>query len=167
MNMTILEIDGQDKVGKDTVLRYIELLSNYKYVIKSRGILSQLVYNDKFGRLYNYSLCYKPFVVLLTADTTDLYVRHRIAHEPKSNIVKDSEAFLAYADMLRKKGVQVVEFDTSKATAIQIAKDVIWLFENYAKAQECVTEPIALDNLHIYDNFDISDDVKYEGVKYE
>ena len=53
MNMTILEIDGQDKVGKDTVLRYIELLSNYKYVIKSRGILSQLVYNDKFNRQYD------------------------------------------------------------------------------------------------------------------
>lgn len=167
MNMTILEIDGQDKVGKDTVLRYIELLSNYKYVIKSRGILSQLVYNDKFNRQYDYSLCYKPFVVLLTADAVDLHVRHKIAKEPKSNIAKDAEAFSAYANMLRRKGIQVIEFNTSKVNAMQIAKDVIWLFESYSEKQECLVEPIALDNLHIYDDSDISDDVKYEGIKYE
>lgn len=167
MNMTILEIDGQDKVGKDTVLRYIELLSNYKYVIKSRGILSQLVYNDKFNRQYDYSLYYKPFVVLLTADPVDLHVRHKIAKEPKSNIAKDAEAFSAYANLLRRKGIRVVEFNTSEISAMQIAKEAILLFEMYAKTQECLIEPIALDNLHIYDDSDISDDVKYEGIKYE
>ena len=167
MNMTILEIDGQDKVGKDTVLRYIELLSNYKYVIKSRGILSQLVYNDKFNRQYDYSLYYRPFVVLLTADPVDLHVRHKIANEPKSNIAKDAEAFSAYANLLRKKDIRVVEFNTSEISAMQIAKEAILLFEMYAKTQKCLVEPIALDNLHIYDDSDISDDVKYEGIKYE
>ena len=65
---TALEIEGFDKTGKDTVARYIEQLGGYKYTINVRGLLTQLVYNDKFNRNNEYLLTYKPLIILLSTD---------------------------------------------------------------------------------------------------
>ena len=61
-------IEGPDKVGKDSLIEYIHTLSNFRYCINSRGILSQLVYNDKYHRHNTYTLSYKPLIIFLTAD---------------------------------------------------------------------------------------------------
>lgn len=165
MNTVIIEIDGQDKVGKDVLHRYIEQLSNYKYIINSRGILTQLVYSDKFKRPYEYELTYKPFVVLLTADHRDLEIRCRINNEPKCNFEKDEYAFNYYADLLMNKGVAVVRYNTSKMTMLQIAEQVLRLYERYIENTSLLLEPLKLSTADIYDADDLKDeDVFYGGL---
>ena len=56
INNIAIEIEGIDKAGKDTILNNIAIIGNYKYTLNSRGILSQLVYNEKFNRNYDYIL---------------------------------------------------------------------------------------------------------------
>lgn len=166
MLANIIEIDGQDKTGKDVLHRYIEQLSNYKYIINSRGILTQLVYSDKFKRNYKYSLSYVPFIVLLTADDCDLEIRCRISNEPKCNFTKDREAFKFYADKLRSEGITVLEFNTSNMTMINIAKEVIKFYEHTndnALAESKL--PLKLESYDFYSSEDIKDeDVFYGGL---
>ena len=49
-----IEIDGIDKTGKDTLWHYIDYMSGRKYVINSRGIISQVAYSCLYDRKYTY-----------------------------------------------------------------------------------------------------------------
>ena len=73
-----IEIDGTDKTGKDTLLQYLCYLSDYKYSINSRGILSQLVYTKKYNRDYNFDLSNfnkNKIIIWLYANEEDLKIR--------------------------------------------------------------------------------------------
>lgn len=161
MYTTIIELEGTDKVGKSTMHSYLGKLGHYKYLINDRGILTQLVYRDKFKRNVEYKLTYIPLIVLLEVDEDDFKVRCSINNEPTINFVKDKLAFNAYACYLESLGIPVLRFNTSKQTPYSIAKEIL----NYTENDKGLTlaDPITLDNLNLYTAEDLVDeDIFYE-----
>lgn len=121
-----IEIEGHDKNGKDTIHKYIEQLGGYKYTLNVRGILTQLVYNDKFSRDNEYLMTYKPLIILLSTHPEDVEIRCRMTSEPKINVEKDSEVYEYYAKTLEELGAAVVwRYNTSEMTPYQVGKDII------------------------------------------
>lgn len=125
----IIEIEGIDKTGKDLVKAYITLLSDYKYIVQSRGLLSNMVYAEKYGRDYDYSLMYRPIIVYLEADEEDRRVRCILTSEPNINADVDKRLFNKYKTKLRESGITIYEFNTTHQTPYQIATQVLELIE--------------------------------------
>ena len=125
----IIEIEGIDKTGKDLVKAYITLLSDYKYIVQSRGLLSNMVYAEKYGRDYDYSLMYRPIVVYLDVDEEDRRVRCVLTNEPNINADADKRLFNKYKTKLRESGITIYEFNTTHQTPYQIATQVLELIE--------------------------------------
>ena len=121
-----IEIEGHDKNGKDTIHKYIEQLGGYKYTLNVRGILTQLVYNDKFSRDNEYLMTYKPLIILLSTHPQDVEIRCRMTREPKINVEKDTEVYEYYAKTLEDLGAAIVwRYNTSEMTPYQVGKDII------------------------------------------
>lgn len=163
VNNIAIEIEGMDKTGKDTLASYIGLLANYAYTINVRGVLTQLVYNDKFGRDNTYVLPYKPFIIFLDVDNTDHAVRCVAAHEPKINIDKDRIVYNKYIELLKSKGITVLSYNTSDMTPYRIAQDVIKHLKEINIDDYICTEPMSFDSLHSYTD----EDLKNEDVFYK
>lgn len=125
----IIDIEGIDKTGKDLIRQYITILSNYKYVVRARGILSNMVYAEKYGRDYDYSLMYRPIIVYLDADKEDRRVRCILTNEPSINADADKRLFNKYKTKLRESGITIYEFNTTHQTPYQIATQVLELIE--------------------------------------
>ena len=121
----IIEIEGIDKTGKDLIKAYITQLSNYKYIVQSRGLLSNMVYAEKYSRDYDYTLMYRPIVVYLDVDEEDRHVRCLISNEPTINAESDKRLFNKYKKKLIEKGIAVLEFNTTEQTPYSIAKQVL------------------------------------------
>lgn len=158
-----IEIEGVDKSGKDTIGPYITTITNYAYMVNIRGTLSQLVYNDKFGRNIEYLLVHKPLIVFLDVDTNDHAIRCTINHEPKINIDKDREAYYKYIEVLEKLGITVLKFNTSEMTPMQIATVVNEYLKTTKVEDYLIPEPIRVKSLNFY----TKDDLKNEEVFYE
>lgn len=128
----ILTIDGADRTGKNTIHRYIAELSNHKYVITDRGILTQIVYSYKYQRGYDYDLdLYKNNIIIyLTADERDLEIRSKITNEPEFDIKKDLQLFNDFKNFLISKGFIVLQYNTSVMTPYQIAMAVVTELSN-------------------------------------
>ena len=120
----IVTIEGVDKTGKNLLHKYLEILTNYRYVITDRGILTQLVYNTIYNRQVEYNVKqYKnQVIVLLYADLQDLVIRHKLTDEPHINIENHTLLFDVYANKLKSLGFTVIKFNTSKMTPYAIAK---------------------------------------------
>lgn len=121
----LIEVEGIDKCGKDLVKTYITQLSNYKYIVQARGILSNMVYAEKYNRNYNYNLQYKPIIIYLNVEKDDWEIRCNMTNEPKINYDKDKQLFDKYISILGSQGVTILEYNTSKETPIQIAKSIL------------------------------------------
>lgn len=124
-----IEIEGVDKTGKDLIVGYIDRLSNRRYVVNARGLLSMMVYSDIYNRGYDYSKELEDnkntLVVYLKADIEDLQIRHKLSNEPKIDIERDMKVFDDYVEVFLEKGIRVLKFDTSKETPYSIAKAVL------------------------------------------
>ena len=125
MKVYPIEIEGIDKTGKNLLVSYINHLSEYKYVIHDRGILSCMVYAEKYNRNYNYDLQYKPIIIYLTADKADWQIRCKVTRETESDYDVDKALFNKYKKILEDKGIIIIEYNTSIMTPYQIAKDFI------------------------------------------
>ena len=127
MIRTRVQIDGVDKTGKDMLVKYITRMSNHKYVIQARGIVSQIAYSKIYGRKYDYDLrnYENDVIVLLTGDIEDLEIRHKITNEPKIDIERDLKVFGEVAEDLCRKGLTVYQANTSHLTPYELAKMVI------------------------------------------
>lgn len=160
-----IEIEGHDKNGKDTIAKYIEQLGNYAYTLNVRGLLTQLVYNDKFSRDNEYLMTYKPLIILLKSEPEDVEIRCRMTKEPKINTVKDTEVYEYYANELEKLGAAIVwRYNTSEMTPYQIGKDIIKRLkdirpENFILVKD---EFIVIPSLNKYKE----EDLKNEDVFY-
>lgn len=166
---TAIEIEGPDKTGKDTIAKYIEQLGNYAYNINVRGILTQLVYNDKFKRGYLYNIMYKPIIILLIVNEVDSEIRCRMNGEPKINLNKDIEVYVHYAKRLEDEGLAIVyRYDTSLLTPYRIATDIIEKVSKLDKDDLYLEKPnyIASDNLYTEDDLDC-EDVYYSALETE
>ena len=124
-------IDGIDKTGKDTLLGFIDLLSNHKYVINVRGMLSQLAFAELFNREYNYDISIQQYIlnVLLTANKEDWEVRCKLTKEPKINYEINCIAFEKAYKLLKENNLPVVRYNTSEMTPFMIAKEIIKYLE--------------------------------------
>lgn len=131
---TNIQIDGVDKTGKDLILNYVNELSNHKYVIQSRGLISQIAYSKKFKRQYKYSFDdYKnTLFIYLVADPKDLQIRHHLTNEPRIDILSDIELFDRVVNEYSKK-YSIFKFNTSIETPYEIALEIIKLAEQKEK----------------------------------
>lgn len=125
-------IDGIDKTGKDTLLGFIDRLSNHKYIINVRGMLSQIAYSDLYRRDFNYDLSTQQHIlnVLLTADKEDWEVRCKLTREPAINYEDNCEVFEVAYKRLQDAGLPVARFNTTVMTPYMIAKSIIDALNN-------------------------------------
>lgn len=163
VNNVAVEIEGMDKTGKDTLSYYLKKLGNYAYTLNVRGILTQVVYNDKFGRKNTYMLPYKPFIVFLDVDNVDHAIRCDATDEATINLNKDREVYYKYIELLRSHGIQVYTYNTSEMTPYMIAKDVIDKLGRTHIEDFILTEPIKIESMNSY----TTDDLKDEDVFYK
>ena len=133
----LIFVEGIDKTGKDTLVRYINELTNYKHCVLTRGPLSTTAYaykykrndyDDSYIRTVRHSL-----IVFLTASIEDLNIRFKLTNEPEINKDEDKKLFDATAKALRQRyGLKILNFDTSKLTPYIIAKKI----KNYLEEEE-------------------------------
>lgn len=121
----LLEIEGLDKCGKDILVNYINRLSNFRFIVHARGLLSNMVYSEKFNRNYDYELVYKPIIIFLDVDEEDRLIRCKITGESSIDANNDKALFEKHLKLLKEKGFRVLRYNTSKMTPYQIAEDII------------------------------------------
>lgn len=126
----VIDIEGIDKTGKDLIKHYITQLANYKYVVHSRGILSNMVYAEKYNRDYDYDILYRPIVVYLHVNEEDRRIRCISTNEPYIDANVDRALFEKYINIIENEGIIVLRFNTSEKTPYIIAKEVINYIEN-------------------------------------
>ena len=163
INNIAIEIEGVDKAGKNLLEKYIEQLSNYAYTINVRRILTQRVYNDKFGRNNTYALPYKPFIIFLDVDNVDHAIRCAATNEPKINVNKDRTVYYKYIEKLKENNITVLTYNTSEMTPYMIAKDVIEQLSKISINDYVMDKPLFFDSLNSY----TSDDLKDEDIFYK
>lgn len=118
--------EGIDKAGKDLVASYVIQLSKYKYTVNCRGVITQIAYDKLYNRNYEYDLSNQEnaIYVLLHADKEDWEIRCKITKEPKISY-EDNVAAFEYAKKIVEGKIILLEYNTSKMTPYQIAKDVV------------------------------------------
>ena len=123
-----LEVDGVDKTGKDLLTGYLALLSNHRFSINTRGIITQIAYSKKYNRHYEYnleSLSKNKIIILLSAEVEDLKIRCKLTHEDPFTIEEDLKLFDETANDLEKQGFYIIRINTSKMTPYEAAKTII------------------------------------------
>lgn len=133
-----IELDGCDRTGKDTVLRYLEILTNYKYSINVRGYLSQKVYSKKYNRNYLYdeeSLSRNRLYVLLWANEEDLKIRGLLTSEKENDYINDTVRFMEESDRLTEKGYKTLSCNTSYYSPYRIARRIIETMDKLNKGE--------------------------------
>lgn len=129
-----LEIDGPDKTGKDLLCKYLCELSDYRFSINVRGIISQLVYARKYDRSFEYdmsSFSKNKILILLTADARDLAIRCKMTNEPVYKFKQDLLWFEQAANELEARGYIVFKFNTSTFTPYYIAQNVLRILDKF------------------------------------
>lgn len=132
-------LEGIDRCGKGSLHKYLERLGNFKYIIDDRGILTQLVYNEKFNRGVEYNLDeYKnDLIIYLYAEPKDLEIRFKMTNEPSlykdlsiiEGINKDLEIYDKYVNILNDEGYIIYSFNTTNMTPYNVAKSIIHILE--------------------------------------
>jgi len=133
---SIIAFEGIDKTGKEIVKRYVDYLGNRKYVLVDRGIISNLVYNNKiFNRNYYYDLNdFKSWLfVYLIADETDIEIRCKLTNEQKYDIKSHLNAFNSTIEELKEYGFNILTINTSHTTPYDAAQEILKYIENFNK----------------------------------
>lgn len=134
-------IDGIDKAGKDVLLSEIDTLSNHKYSINSRGLMSNIAYSIIYNRNYEFDLSeYKNVITIyLTVDKKDWIARCKATKE-KDVAEKDYEkhcmAFELACEYMCKNNLSVIECNSSEFTPYMIAKAIIKYLDKINKEVE-------------------------------
>ena len=127
-------IDGIDKSGKDLIAYYVIHLSNFKYIVNGRGILSQLAYAKLYNRNDVYDLTQQENIinVYLEVNKEDWLLRCKKTDEPAIDYEKNVKAF-QYAINILDKANNVICFNTSQETPYMIAKHIVNYVDNLNK----------------------------------
>lgn len=125
-------LDGIDKTGKDIIANYVDRLSNRKYIVKPRGIVSMIVYSKIFNREYEYDIKEEDVVnVLLMVEKDDWEIRCKLTNEELIDYETHSKCFIKEFNSL--DCVHKLAFNTSKETPYSIAKEIIKYMEKINK----------------------------------
>ena len=124
-------IEGIDKSGKGIVAEYIKRLSNHKYTVFDRGIISEITYSNMFNRNYKFDIePYKKFVfVYLTVQKEDWDIRCKLTNENKIDFYENLDNFNKTVCQLKNNGFHIIDFSTTEKTPYTIAIEVIKLME--------------------------------------
>ena len=142
-----ISIEGIDKTGKQLIGKYIDILSNHKYVIMDKGLLSNIAYSQLNNRNYIYSIyAYTNWVIVyLTVDKPDWEIRCKIANKQLIDYDLYTSEFNKTARVLDSVGVPIIVYNTSNQTPYLIAQDVIkyleFLEENKRKSEAQENKP--------------------------
>lgn len=127
-----VEIEGIDRTGKDTLMRYIDYMSNRTMVVKTRGLMSNIAYADLYNRFLSTQYVNQlleankeTLIVYLTADKEDWEVRMKIAGHEHLDFAKNEMAFEYAKRVIRGANILFFEFNTTKQTPYQIAEMVM------------------------------------------
>lgn len=129
----LIFVEGIDKTGKDTLVRYINEVTNYKHCVLTRGPISSMAYAKKFNREFDDS-CMKSLegslIVYLTADTEDLNIRFKLTNEPEINKDEDKMLFdKTVTSCQLKYNLRVIKVNTSTNTPYTIANAIKKILE--------------------------------------
>lgn len=120
--------DGIDKSGKDLIRSYIFYMTNGKYTVTCRGMMSLIAYSDLNNRGYVYDTEKERQIltVYITVDKQDWEYRCRVTNEKvqftyEAHTAAFEKAFKLYLD----NGYPILRFNTSTMTPIDIAKAVV------------------------------------------
>lgn len=129
-------IDGIDKSGKDLIAYYVIHLSNFKYIVNGRGILSQLAYVKLYNRNDTYDLTQQKDIIniYLEVDKEDWLLRCKKTNEPTLDYEKNIEAF-QYAINVLANVTNIIRFNTSQETPYIIAKHIVDYVDNLNKKE--------------------------------
>jgi hypothetical protein len=119
--------EGPDRVGKTTLKQNFEKITNFKYVTIDRALLTGMVYTEKFDRppvTYDFEQYKYVIIVLLTADSNEIYRRCVATHEPVYDIANDIALFNKHAHTLEQAGITIIRYDMTYADSIDVAKDL-------------------------------------------
>lgn len=124
----LIFVEGIDKTGKDTLVRYINELTNYKHCVLTRGPISSVVYAEKFNRDFDDS-CIESLkdalFVYLNANTEDLDIRFKLTNEPEIDKDEDKKLFGdTIKRLVNKYNLNIIKFNTSLCTPYMIAKTI-------------------------------------------
>lgn len=124
-------IDGIDKTGKDLIQAYIDILSNHRFLVKSRGVLSLIAYSNLYNRNYKYELENErdSVNVLLTVDKLDWLTRCEINRETKIDYEENCKKFEEAYQLLSKYSNNILTYNTSKLTPFEISISIIKYME--------------------------------------
>ena len=120
--------DGIDKSGKDLIRAYIFYMTNGKYTVTCRGMMSLIAYSKLYNRRYVYNTEKEKQIltVLVTVDKQDWQYRCKVTNEKTDFTYEDhTAAFEEVYNLYVEKGYPVMRFNTSEMTPIQIAKLVV------------------------------------------
>ena len=125
-------IEGVDKTGKDLIVKYINELSNFKYVTHARGCISNVVYDLIYERDNDmeYTLDDHTLYVLLDAETEDLEVRFKITNEPEIKDLNTHRILFNTVFRNMTDGYHHLKFNTSDITPYKISKMILDYLKN-------------------------------------
>jgi len=131
-------VEGIDKSGKGLVAEYIKRLSNHKYTVFDRGVVSEITYSRMFNRNQEFDLePYKRFLfVHLKVEKDDWKIRCKVNNEPDIDFDSNSNEFNKTIQWFKDNSFYVTEYNTSKKTPWQIAKNVIETLETFNNEKE-------------------------------
>lgn len=139
LSIYTVSFDGLDKTGKSTLVKYLAQLSHFTLCILDRGPITNIVWNKIQKREIEYDLemWRNTLFVRLTADEDDWNIRCKIHQEPPMPL-SYSEMSREYDDVfakLKAEGFHAIEFNTSRLTQIEIAKQIIETLEKLNTVQ--------------------------------
>ena len=124
----IIFVEGIDKSGKDTIVRYINEYTKYVHYVSARGPMSVIAYGSKFGRdvdafEYLAKIADDVLIIHLVVDEDDFNTRCKLTNEPYINFKFDSKLFEdAEVYCTNDLGLTVATVNTSHHTPKQIAR---------------------------------------------
>lgn len=126
-------IEGVDKTGKNLIVKYINELSNYKYVTHARGCISHIVYDLLYERDNDmeYSLNNHTLYVLLDAETEDLEIRFKITSEKEIKNLDKHRILFNKIFRNMTENYHHLKFNTSFFTPYKIAESILDYLKKY------------------------------------
>lgn len=133
MEPKLIIIEGTDRVGKSTLIEELHKATNYKHIINDRGVLSNIVYSQVYGRMTpELSKQYKELekqiaktnhlVIYLTCDAKILEQRRKDTnHEP----VDFKYHQKLFASAVEATPLSVCTFDTAALKPHNIVQKLI------------------------------------------
>lgn len=130
MKYYTVSLDGIDKVGKSTLVKYLAKMSNYTLNILDRGPITNIVWNEiqKRDVQYDLNMWKTTLFVRLVAEEADWNIRCAINNEPPMPLeFKDMNSRYdeVFADF-REHGFKTLEYNTTRYTPFQIASMIIY-----------------------------------------